>query len=64
VKLQLLNEGIELEEYGGDVQCVHTAARAGLGLKELEEALLLQVHGLLAFRLQCFEVLPCMCIDK
>jgi translation initiation factor IF-2 len=43
VKMQLLNEGLELEEFGGDVQCVQTAAKAGLGLKELEEALLLQV---------------------
>ena len=43
VKLQLLNEGLELEEFGGDVQCVETAAKAQLGLTELEEALLLQV---------------------
>ena len=43
VKLQLLNEGLELEEFGGDVQCVETAAKAQLGLRELEEALLLQV---------------------
>jgi hypothetical protein len=43
VKLQLLNEGIELEEFGGHVQCVETAARAGQGLTELEEALMLQV---------------------
>lgn len=43
VKMQLLSEGLELEEYGGDVQCVTTAARAGQGLRELEEALLLQV---------------------
>eukprot|EP00775_Hariotina_reticulata_P012886 gene12886-13012_t len=44
VKLQLLSEGIELEEFGGHVQCVETAARAGLGLTELEEALLLQAE--------------------
>lgn len=43
VKMQLLAEGLELEEFGGDVQCVQTAARAGLGLRDLEEALLLQV---------------------
>jgi translation initiation factor IF-2 len=43
VKMQLLAEGLELEEFGGDVQCVQTAAKAGLGLRELEEALLLQV---------------------
>jgi len=44
--MQLLSEGLELEEFGGDVQCVQTAAKAQLGLKELEEALLLQVSAL------------------
>lgn len=44
VKQQLLAEGVELEEYGGDVQVVQTAATAGLGLAELEEALLLQAE--------------------
>lgn len=43
--MQLLGEGLELEEFGGDVQCVQTAAKARLGLRELEEALLLQVGG-------------------
>lgn len=43
VKMQLLSEGLELEEFGGDVQCVQTAAKSGTGLRELEEALLLQV---------------------
>jgi translation initiation factor IF-2 len=41
--MQLLNEGLELEEFGGDVQLVQTAARKGEGLDALEEALLLQV---------------------
>jgi translation initiation factor IF-2 len=41
--MQLLAEGLELEEFGGDVQCVQTAAKAGTGLRELEESLLLQV---------------------
>jgi translation initiation factor IF-2 len=41
--MQLLSEGLELEEYGGDVQLVQTAARKGIGLDALEEALLLQV---------------------
>ena len=45
VKSQLLSEGLELEEYGGDVQVVLTAAKSGQGLAELEEALLLQVGG-------------------
>ncbi|WIA08063.1 hypothetical protein OEZ85_007529 [Tetradesmus obliquus] len=44
VKLQLLSEGLELEEYGGDVQLVETAARKGQGLDALEEALLLQAE--------------------
>jgi translation initiation factor IF-2 len=44
VKVQLLSEGLELEEYGGDVQLVETAARKGQGLDALEEALLLQVR--------------------
>lgn len=43
MKAQLLAEGLDLEEYGGDVQCVMTAAKKGEGLAELEEALLLQV---------------------
>lgn len=44
MKMQLLAEGMELEEFGGHVQCVETAARAGTGLDALEEALLLQVR--------------------
>lgn len=44
VKQQLLAEGLELEEFGGTVQVVETAATAGIGLTELEEALLLQVR--------------------
>ncbi|KAI8464823.1 MAG: hypothetical protein J3K34DRAFT_388271 [Monoraphidium minutum] len=44
VKSQLVAEGLELEEYGGDVQVVLTAARKGEGLAELEEALLLQAE--------------------
>eukprot|EP00891_Asterochloris_glomerata_P008954 jgi/Astpho2/8954/e_gw1.00133.45.1_t len=42
VRQQLLAEGLELEEAGGDVQVVETAAPVGLGLAELEDALLLQ----------------------
>ena len=47
VKRQLLAEGVELEEFGGTVQAVETAATAGSGLRELEEALLLQARALL-----------------
>lgn len=42
VKQQLLAEGLELEEFGGDVMLVETAAPSGLGVKELEEAVILQ----------------------
>lgn len=35
--------GVELESQGGSVQLVRTAAPSGVGLVELEEALLLQV---------------------
>ena len=45
VKRQLLAEGVELEEFGGTVQAVQTAATAGAGLRELEEALLLQARS-------------------
>lgn len=44
VKTQLLSEGLELEEFGGDVLCVSTSATSGAGLVELEEALLLQAE--------------------
>ena len=43
VRQQLIAEGLELEEVGGDIQVVHTAAPKGEGLLELEEALMLQV---------------------
>jgi hypothetical protein len=59
VKTQLLAEGVELEEFGGEVQCVETAALRGAGLQELEEALLLQVcgwgGGALGFGMECGE---------
>ncbi|KAK9830345.1 hypothetical protein WJX72_011161 [[Myrmecia] bisecta] len=42
VRRQLMEEGLELEEAGGNVQVVETAAPKGQGLLELEEALLLQ----------------------
>lgn len=43
VRQQLIAEGLELEEVGGSVQVVETAATKGTGLLELEEALMLQV---------------------
>ncbi|KAG2485986.1 hypothetical protein HYH03_015309 [Edaphochlamys debaryana] len=41
VKAQLASEGLDLEDFGGSVQVVHTSATTGEGLRELEEALLL-----------------------
>ncbi|GAX74462.1 hypothetical protein CEUSTIGMA_g1911.t1 [Chlamydomonas eustigma] len=41
---QLLEEGVELEEQGGTVQLVRTSAVSGLGLSDLQEALLLQAE--------------------
>lgn len=43
VSRQLVEAGLLLEGYGGDVQVVQTSATTGLGLGDLEEALLLQV---------------------
>lgn len=45
VKHALLQEGVELEEYGGNVQVIETSARTGAGLQQLQEALLIQVKG-------------------
>ncbi|GIL52293.1 hypothetical protein Vafri_8207, partial [Volvox africanus] len=44
VKAQLAAEGLDLEDFGGTVQVVHTSANTGEGLRELEEALLLQAE--------------------
>ncbi|EFJ45952.1 hypothetical protein VOLCADRAFT_93688 [Volvox carteri f. nagariensis] len=44
VKAQLAAEGLDLEDFGGTVQVVHTSATSGEGLRELEEALLLQAE--------------------
>lgn len=44
VEQQLLAEGLELESAGGTVQSVRVAAPSGVGLLELEEALLLQAE--------------------
>lgn len=37
VKRELLAAGVELEELGGDVPCVHVSGKSGQGLAELEE---------------------------
>ncbi|KAL8376719.1 hypothetical protein RB595_007711 [Gaeumannomyces hyphopodioides] len=37
VKVDLANNGVELEEFGGDVQVVAVSGKTGLGMKDLEE---------------------------
>jgi len=51
VRQQLIAEGLELEEVGGNIQVVETAAPKGKGLLDLEEALMLQVNPLICHAL-------------
>jgi translation initiation factor IF-2 len=44
VKHEVADLGLEIEEYGGTVQVVELAAPKGIGLKELEQALLLEAE--------------------
>ena len=46
VKKEIASMGIELEEYGGKVQCVPVSAIQGTGLSELEECLVLEADAL------------------
>lgn len=46
VKRQLLQHGVILEEFGGDVQCVELSASTGKNLDELTDAILLQAEML------------------
>ena len=46
VRAQLGELGIELEQYGGNVQSIEMAATQGIGLKDLETALLLEAEML------------------
>ena len=39
VKQDLARHGIEVEDFGGDVQCVEVSGKTGMGMKELEEAI-------------------------
>lgn len=39
VKHDLANNGVELEEHGGDVQAVAVSGKTGLGMKDLEETI-------------------------
>jgi translation initiation factor IF-2 len=42
----LLQHGVILEEFGGDVQCVEISASTGKNLDELTDAILLQAEML------------------
>ena len=42
VKTDLLQQEVQVEEMGGDVQCVEISAKQKIGLDKLEEAILLQ----------------------
>ncbi|MBO4625771.1 MAG: translation initiation factor IF-2 [Alphaproteobacteria bacterium] len=42
VKTDLLQQEVQVEEMGGDVQCVEVSAKNKIGLDKLEEAILLQ----------------------
>ncbi|MFD0726479.1 translation initiation factor IF-2 [Lysobacter brunescens] len=42
VKNELLTHGVVAEDFGGDVQCIHVSAKAGTGIDELLDAVLLQ----------------------
>jgi len=46
VRSELLNHGVVLEEFGGDVLSVGVSAKQGLNLEKLEEAILLQAEVL------------------
>ncbi|KAI5294977.1 hypothetical protein KEM52_002705, partial [Ascosphaera acerosa] len=39
VKIDLANNGVQVEEQGGDVQCMHVSGKTGQGMIELEEAI-------------------------
>lgn len=42
VKQELLANGVMIEEFGGEIQCIEVSALTGTGLVELEEAIVLQ----------------------
>ena len=44
VKMDLLQQEVQVEEMGGDVQCVEISATKRIGLDKLEEAILLQAE--------------------
>jgi translation initiation factor IF-2 len=41
VKTQLAQQGLSVEDYGGDTLCVNTSVRSGMGIEDLLEAILL-----------------------
>ena len=44
VKMDLLQQEVQVEEMGGDIQCVEISATKKIGLDKLEEAILLQAE--------------------
>ncbi|KAF2747566.1 initiation factor 2 [Sporormia fimetaria CBS 119925] len=42
VKLDLGRHGLEVEDFGGDIQTVNVSGKTGLGITDLEEAIMLQ----------------------
>ena len=44
VKTDLLQQEVQVEEMGGDIQCVEISAKTKMGLDKLEEAILLQAE--------------------
>ncbi|MCQ2598848.1 MAG: translation initiation factor IF-2 [Alphaproteobacteria bacterium] len=44
VKMDLLQQEVQVEDFGGDVQCVEISATKKIGLDKLEEAILLQAE--------------------
>ena len=44
VKTDLLQQEVQVEEMGGDIQCVEISAKQKIGLDKLEEAILLQAE--------------------
>ncbi len=44
VKQQLLSHGVTVEDFGGDVLCAEISAKAGIGIEDLLEKILLQAE--------------------
>lgn len=42
IKQELLDYSVQLEEFGGEAQCVEISALTGKGMETLEEAIMIQ----------------------